>query len=227
MVISQIYSPVDADEALKCIELGSDYIGEVVAQDGFISPHNDVFSVEHVRGIFDAIKGKAVCVLIGIEKDPEKLLDLCIATGAEIAQNVMLDHEADMKFYELRNEKMPSLKIMKSVFVRDENSVKEALDSVPYCDMIILDSPGTGSVGGGTTGKTHDWSLSKKIIDNAGVPVILAGGLGPDNLAKAIEELHPFGVDSFSKVSVLDKHGRLIGKDFDKVEEFCRIAHSY
>ncbi|MBR2672725.1 MAG: hypothetical protein IKE27_11055 [Oscillospiraceae bacterium] len=226
MVISQIYSPVDADEALRCVELGSDYIGEVTGI-GLSSKHNDIFSVEHVRGIFDAIRGKAVCVLIGIERDPEKLLDLCIATGAEIAQNVMFDHEADIRFFELRNERMPSLKIMKSVFVRDQASVDEALEAVPYCDMIILDSPGEGTVGGGTTGKIHDWSLSKQIIDNAGVPVILAGGLGPDNLAEAIETLHPFGVDSFSKVSVLDEEGRLVGKDFDKVAEFCRIAHSY
>lgn len=68
MVISQIYSPIDADEALRCVELGSDYIGEVTGV-GIESKHNDIFSVDHVRHIFDAIRGKAVCVLIGIPKN--------------------------------------------------------------------------------------------------------------------------------------------------------------
>ena len=155
MAISQIYSPIDPEEALKCVELGADYIGEVVAPDGIRSSHNDIFSVEKVKEIFDAIRGKAVCVLIAIERDPEKLLQYCLDTGAEIAQNVVFDHEADVRFFELRNERMPGLRIMKSVFVRDRSSVDEALEAVPYCDMIILDSPGTGNVGGGITGKVH------------------------------------------------------------------------
>ena len=227
MVISQIYSPLDEKEALQCVELGADYIGEVTSWDEKNDAHGDIFHKDRVKAIFDAIKGKAVCVLIVIEREPEKVLELCRYTGAEVTQNVVFDHEADKKFFELRNKFMPELKIMKSVFVRDQGSVDEALESVPYCDMIILDSPGTGEVGGGTTGKIHDWNLSKQIIDNAGVPVILAGGLGPDNLALAIETLHPFGVDSFSKVSVFDENGLLAGKDLEKVKAFSDIAHSY
>ncbi len=225
MVITQIYSPVSKEEALKLVELGTDYIGTVTRKELPEGPRR-MLSKDQVREVFEAIRGKAVCVLIPMEPSPEDRMELCLYTGAEIVQNVNFSHEQDMEFFRLRNEKMPQLKIMKSIYVRDQGSVDAALEAVPYCDLILLDSPKEGG-GGGATGKVHDWSLSKQIIDGAGLPVILAGVLGPDNLAQAIESLHPFGVDALTKVSLYAEDGTLLGKDLEKVSEFNKIAHSY
>ena len=72
----------------------------------------------------------------------------------------------------------------------------------------------------------NDWNLDRQIVDMVDIPVILAGGLGPDNVAAAIEAVHPDGVDSLTKTS--DKeNGVLVRKNIEKVREFCRIAHQY
>ena len=225
MVITQIYSPVSSEEALKLVELGTDYIGTVTRFEIPAGPRR-MLSKDQVKEIFDVIRGKAACVLIPMEPEPKQRMELCLYTGAEIVQNVSFSHEQDVEFFRLRNEKMPQLKIMKSIYVRDGGSVRAAFEAEPFCDLILLDSPKEGG-GGGATGKTHDWSLSKQIIDGVHLPVILAGGLGPDNVAEAIEALHPFGVDALTKVSVYGEDGTLLGKDLGKVAEFNRIAHTF
>jgi len=60
----------------------------------------------------------------------------------------------------------------------------------------------TDRVGG--TGKTHDWSLSAKIVANCKVPVVLAGGLTPQNVMEAIHIVRPFAVDVNSGVEKPD-----------------------
>jgi phosphoribosylanthranilate isomerase len=52
----------------------------------------------------------------------------------------------------------------------------------------------------GGTGRTHDWSISKKIRKAVNIPIFLAGGLHADNVAEAITQVRPFGVDICSGV---------------------------
>ena len=77
--------------------------------------------------------------------------------------------------------------------------------------------------GVGAAGVTHDWSIDRAIVEAVDVPVILAGGLGPDNVEDAIRAVRPAGVDSLTKTSVKE-NGVLVRKDLDKVREFCRRA---
>jgi phosphoribosylanthranilate isomerase len=81
--------------------------------------------------------------------------------------------------------------------------------------------PRTGVVG--ATGLTHDWSWSRDIVEAVSVPVILAGGLGPDNVREAIEAVHPAGVDSETNTSRTDDRRR---KDLDKVRTFIERARA-
>jgi len=71
-------------------------------------------------------------------------------------------------------------------------------------DAILLDSkdPATGRVGG--TGRTHDWNTSAQLTAASPRPVILAGGLNPDNVADAIRRVHPFAVDVNSSLKGFD-----------------------
>ena len=75
----------------------------------------------------------------------------------------------------------------------------------------------------GAAGVTHDWRVDRAIVEAVKLPVILAGGLGPDNVADAIRAVRPAGVDSLTKTSVKE-NGVLVRKDIALVREFCRRA---
>lgn len=69
---------------------------------------------------------------------------------------------------------------------------------LPFIDAILLDSfnKDTGQYGG--TGVPHNWLVSQRIVRNSRKPVILAGGLNPDNVKEAIQAVRPYGVDANS-----------------------------
>lgn len=114
---------------------------------------------------------------------------------------------------------LPYLKIIKSVSITGRESVLIARKYVGYADGIILDSRTKERLGG--TGITHDWSISRTIVEESPIPVILAGGLTPDNLREAIETVHPYAVDVNSGVETKQK------KDLEKVKQFVQIAHCF
>ena len=95
-----------------------------------------------------------------------------------------------------------SVKIVQVVHVIDESSVEEALEISGMVDAILLDSgnPKLKVKELGGTGRVHNWQLSRIIMENAKCPVFLAGGLNPDNVRQAIEEVQPFAVDVCSGV---------------------------
>jgi phosphoribosylanthranilate isomerase len=74
----------------------------------------------------------------------------------------------------------------------------ETLTDNDLIDGILLDSGKAGSSGG--TGMAHDWSLSRQVVENTDIPVILAGGLNPGNVRDAVKEVRPFAVDTASGV---------------------------
>jgi len=64
-------------------------------------------------------------------------------------------------------------------------------------DAYLVDAPPAGGRRGGT-GRGADWRLARRLRDEMPVPVILAGGLGPDNVAEAVRTVRPWGVDTSS-----------------------------
>jgi phosphoribosylanthranilate isomerase len=70
---------------------------------------------------------------------------------------------------------------------------KEAMRFGMVVDAILLDTMVNGKLGG--RGSVHDWDLSAEIVRSLRVPVILAGGLHPGNVAAAIEKVRPYAVD--------------------------------
>jgi phosphoribosylanthranilate isomerase len=97
---------------------------------------------------------------------------------------------------ELR-EALPGIGIVQVVHVTGPESVDEAREVAAEVDAILLDSgdPGRPVKELGGTGRRHDWSLSRRIREEVAVPVFLAGGLRPDNVAEAVAEVGPFGLD--------------------------------
>jgi len=108
--------------------------------------------------------------------------------------------EAD-EYAKLRDV-LPGISIVQVIHVLGETSIREAVDVAPHVDAILLDSgnPTLKIKELGGTGRRHDWNISRRIVQSVGVPIFLAGGLTPDNVAEAIETVQPFGVDLCSGV---------------------------
>jgi len=99
-------------------------------------------------------------------------------------------------------ERLPGIPVVRVVHVDGEAAVDEAFAVAHSVDGLLLDTgvrEGPGRQLGGT-GRTHDWSLSARIVAGTDVPVFLAGGLRPDNVREAIRAVRPFGVDVCSGV---------------------------
>lgn len=105
-------------------------------------------------------------------------------------------------YYDLKGE-LPGISIVQVVHVTGEESIDEAWRaSEAGADAVLLDSgnPSLAVKELGGTGRTHDWNLSRRIREVVSVPVFLAGGLRPDNVAEAIRTVGPFGIDVCSGV---------------------------
>ena len=111
---------------------------------------------------------------------------------------------------------LPSINIVQVIHVIDDSSVEEALSIAEHVDYLLLDSgnPNAAIKELGGTGRTHNWALSKSIVEQSNVPVFLAGGLNAENVQKAIDTVGPYGVDLCSSVRT---NGHL---DPKKLEEF-------
>ena len=97
---------------------------------------------------------------------------------------------------------MPGVALVQVIHVVDAASVEEALAVAPEVDALLLDSgnPAAAVKELGGTGRTHDWHLSRRIVEASPVPVFLAGGLKPGNIVEAVRRVRPFGVDLCSGV---------------------------
>jgi phosphoribosylanthranilate isomerase len=122
--------------------------------------------------------------------------------------------------YKLIRAQLPSIKLVQVIHVIDESSVHEAIELSEEADALLLDSgnPKLTIKELGGTGRVHNWDLSKKIVRQSKVPVFLAGGLNPTNLAAAIETVQPFGIDVCSG---LRTNGNL---DEEKLDAFFKAA---
>jgi len=105
---------------------------------------------------------------------------------------------------------------IKSVRVSSETDLKKISNDFSKASALLLDSYSSNTYGG--TGKPFDWSLACVEID---LPVILAGGLNPDNVAEAISQVKPYAVDASSGVESAKGV-----KDIDKIKSFISNIRS-
>src|SRR5258708_18978671 len=98
--------------------------------------------------------------------------------------------------------------LLRAIAGRAGETLPEA-DAHQNClDYLMLDSGAKGPPYAGATGETHDWSISRTVVERSRIPVILAGGLSPHNVAHALAPLRPPGVDSFTHTPVPRHRGK-------------------
>lgn len=160
-------------------------------------------------------------VLITYLSTAADIMAFCQKLGARIVQlhgPIATEELAALKQMD------PTLQIFKSLVIRSDNAEELqqlVKDTSPYVDAYITDTfnPATGQEG--ATGLTHDWNISRLLVQLSPRPVILAGGLNADNVAEAIRAVRPAGVDAHTGVEGPD--GR---KDSQKVSAFVQNARA-
>jgi len=214
--IIQIAGIRDLDEAIMLCEAGATHLGFPLRLDY----HREDLPEASVRELIRRLPGVRK-VLITYLADPVAILDLARFIGADTVQlhgRITSEQLSGLRVL------APQLTIIRSIIVAgsDPAPLMEAARSVAqFVDFFLTDTldPDTGA--SGATGKTHDWVVSRALAREAGQPLILAGGLNPANVRRAILEVAPAGVDSHTGVERPD--GR---KDRALVERFVREARN-
>ena len=222
-MFAQIYSLQSIEEALACIEAGADRIGVLTEEPGGKYPCG--VTTEYAKKMFEAIGDKAVRILISVKETEEEILEETAYLMPDIL-HLCAEYRGNPQFREKLRERCPGVLLMEAIGIQDESAIEDAIARSSYADLLILDSISKTVPGIGAAGETHDWSIDRRIVESVNIPVVIAGGLGPENVAEAIEAVHPAGVDSLTRTSVKE-NGILVRKDIEKVRQFCAIAHQY
>ncbi len=138
-------------------------------------------------------------VLLTSRRDPVSIIAHQRATGTSVIQ--LVDSLAAGSYEDLRAA-LPGIKLVQVIHVTGEDSIERAVRVAPHVDALLLDSgrPDLAVKELGGTGRRHDWTLSRRIRELSPIPVYLAGGLCPENAARAIVEVGAFGLDVCSGV---------------------------
>ena len=204
------------NEAKTAIEFGASAIGLVARMPSGPGPISD----ELIRQIADTIPPPVATFLLTSETTVRKIIEHHNRTKTNTIQ--IVDSLLSGTYSQLKTA-LPCVKIVQVIHVIDERSVDEAIGISEMVDAILLDSgnPKLKIKELGGTGRIHNWKLSRQIRDKSKCPVFLAGGLNPENVRQAIEEVQPFAVDVCSGVRT---DGNL---DRKKLELFIRNASGF
>ncbi len=166
--------------------------------------HREDIPAQQVSMVISSLGIGDRAVLITYLRDAVEIAGLAHMTGSRRIQI-----HGDITAGEARRlkETNPGLFLIRALVVRPGNLgelLGMAREFGPHVDAFITDTwdPQTGARG--ATGKTHDWETSRRIVESSAKPVILAGGLTPENVGRAILQVRPAGVDAHTGVEAPD-----------------------
>ena len=183
------------EEAKIAIEAGADAIGLVAKMPSGPGPIPDELIIQIAQSVPPLIG----TFLLTSETSADEIIKHHHRTHTNTIQIVDL---LSVGTYTQIREALPSVKLVQVIHVIDSTSVDLAVRLSNSVDALLLDSgnPNLEIKELGGTGRVHNWNLSRQIRDNAKCPIILAGGLRPENVRHAIEEVQPFAIDVCSGV---------------------------
>jgi phosphoribosylanthranilate isomerase len=215
-LLVQIYEVQTPEEAVALAGLGVDHIGVLVGDGAF--PRE--LPASRVRAIFAATPRPTRRVALSLSANLAEVVAVARETRADIIQVQAAAEDFPLALLRRLKRLLPGVAIMRAVAMGDEGAIDVARSYRGVTDFLLLDSYDRATRQFGALGRTHDWRLSRRIVDEVGIPAILAGGLGPDNVAPAIAAVRPAGVDSKTRTDRADG----TGKDLDMVRQFVAAA---
>lgn len=215
MIKIKICCITSIEEAEIVIKYGANAIGLVSE----MPSGPGVIDFETIVEISKAVSDKIDTFLLTSKRSVKEIITQLIAcktATVQICDSLIGGTHLDIK------KELPNVKLVQVIHVNDESSIREAINAARTVDVLLLDSGNQKlaikELGG--TGRTHNWVISKQIVEKVSIPVYLAGGLKPENVKNAIELVNPYGVDICSGVRT---NGKL---DETKLLEYVRIVNS-
>jgi phosphoribosylanthranilate isomerase len=183
------------EEAMLAIHAGADALGLVGKMPSGPGPIEDDLIAAIAKTIYPPVSS----FLLTSEQSATGIIDHLRRTHVNTVQ--IVDELTEGTYRHIR-EALPHLRIVQVIHVTGEESIIQAMNIDNMVDAILLDSgnPKAALKTLGGTGNTHNWNISRKIVEAVSKPVFLAGGLNSDNVADAIAAVQPFGVDVCSGV---------------------------
>jgi len=241
-MIVQIYEIQTPREAEDLIEAGVDHIGSVLTSEGSLKRPLLKETIDVVRS--SASKSSLIPLFSDIDSISHALdfykpdivhfcEDLNRYKNNRSGLEFLIDLQENIK------ERFPQILMMRSITI-PQPGIAEYFSSIELAkifehvsdffltDTIIMNNsspiPDNQPVNGfvGITGLTCNWDIARKLVDSTDIPVILAGGLSPDNVFNGIINVKPAGVDSCTQTNACDMQGNTVRfkKDIIKVKRF-------
>ncbi|MDR3668363.1 MAG: phosphoribosylanthranilate isomerase [Ignavibacteriaceae bacterium] len=212
----QIAGIIDTNEAEMLMSFGVGYLGFPLR----LPVNKDDLTEEDAVNVIKKIPPPHKAVLITYLNEAVEIIKFCDKLNVKIVQ---LHGNITQKELEKTKLIRPDIEIIKSLVIHQDNYLElnnTVLNLSQLVDFFITDTfdPVTGA--SGATGKTHDWNISRKLVEISPKPVILAGGLNPSNVKQAILQIKPAGVDVHTGVE--SENGR---KDINLVKKFVLEAN--
>lgn len=205
------------EDAIMAAYCGADAIGLVVGQ-----KHNsdDFIDKRLAQKIVEECPPYISPVLVTELDDAEAISNLAHKIGVT---SIQLHSDCTVDSIISLRKSLPHIKIIKNFHVTELEIIHSMKPFESVVDAFILDTLDLANCKVGSTGLVHDWNISRKIVKEVSRPVILAGGLTPENVGEAIRFVKPYGVDASSGLK--DSNGF---KDEKKVINFVhRAKHEY
>ncbi len=202
MIKIKICGITNKEDALWAVNLKVDALGFIFAD----SPRR--VKPEIVQGIIELLPPFISSVGVFVNEDRKKVEEITESCGLTTLQ--------------FHGQESPSYcegfkqKIVKAFRIKNKDILKKAVQYQNKIDAYLLDTYSPFAYGG--TGKTFDWRIAKEIKE-FGLPIILSGGLNPENIKDAISEVEPYGVDVSSGIE--ERPGK---KNMEKLINFVRIV---
>jgi len=197
------------EEARLAVVAGADAIGLVGRMPSGPGPIEDAL----IAAIAPTVPPSVATFLLTSETEPAAIaahVRRCRTGTVQIVERVAIGAYAGLR------AALPAVRLVQVVHVTSPEALDHAAEAGPHADALLLDSgqPDAAVRVLGGTGQTHDWRISRRIVDEAPCPVFLAGGLKAENVSQAIDEVRPFGLDVCTGVRI---DGRL---DAARLEAF-------
>ena len=183
------------EEAEMAIRLGASAVGLVSEMPSVPG----VITEEKITEIAKTIPPSVGSFLLTSKTDVDEIIEQqkrCCTNTIQLCDRLTPEQHNRLR------KALPGISIVQVIHVWDEDNIQEALDASKNCNGLLLDSgnPNLSVKELGGTGRTHNWQISRQIVEAVNIPVFLAGGLNVNNVNDGLKNVKPFGVDICSGV---------------------------